>query len=151
VPEIPRQPSMQGPGGVQFIHHLHARSRPHRLVVGEGPHRLTGTRDFDQVRRPAELTVPKPVGHDGVAARQTVESDHELERDAREFVAVHLSHGPTSCITSNTREPPEPSSHAMSALTDAMAAGGAEAMRVFTAIMEMGTNDIAKIEAVRRG
>jgi len=36
-------------------------------------------------------------------------------------------------------------------LTDAMAAGGAEAKRVFTAMMEMDKIDIAKIEAARRG
>ena len=36
-------------------------------------------------------------------------------------------------------------------LTDAMAAGGAEAKRVFAAMMEMGKIDIAKIEAARRG
>jgi predicted 3-demethylubiquinone-9 3-methyltransferase (glyoxalase superfamily) len=36
-------------------------------------------------------------------------------------------------------------------LTDAMAAGGAEAKRVFQAMMEMGKIDIAKIEAARRG
>jgi predicted 3-demethylubiquinone-9 3-methyltransferase (glyoxalase superfamily) len=32
-----------------------------------------------------------------------------------------------------------------------MAAGGAEAKRVFEAMMEMGKIDIAKIEAARRG
>ena len=37
------------------------------------------------------------------------------------------------------------------ALTDAMAAGGAEAKRAFGAMMEMGKIDIAKIEAARRG
>jgi predicted 3-demethylubiquinone-9 3-methyltransferase (glyoxalase superfamily) len=37
------------------------------------------------------------------------------------------------------------------ALTDAMAAGGAEAKRAFEAMMEMGKIDIAKIEAARRG
>ena len=37
------------------------------------------------------------------------------------------------------------------ALTDAMAAGGAEARRVFAAMMEMGKIDIAKIGAARRG
>ncbi len=37
------------------------------------------------------------------------------------------------------------------ALTEAMAAGGAEAKRVFEAMMEMGKIDIAKIEAARRG
>lgn len=36
-------------------------------------------------------------------------------------------------------------------LTDAMAAGGAEAKRAFTAMMEMDKIDIAKIEAARRG
>ena len=36
-------------------------------------------------------------------------------------------------------------------LTDAMAAGGAEAKRAFAAMMEMGKIDIAKIEAARRG
>jgi hypothetical protein len=36
-------------------------------------------------------------------------------------------------------------------LTDAMAADGAEAKRVFAAMMEMGKNDVAKIEAARRG
>ena len=36
-------------------------------------------------------------------------------------------------------------------LTDAMAAGGAVAKRVFAAMMEMGKIDIAKIEAARRG
>ena len=36
-------------------------------------------------------------------------------------------------------------------LTDALAAGGAEAKRVFAAMMEMGKIDIAKIEAARRG
>jgi len=36
------------------------------------------------------------------------------------------------------------------ALTDAMAAGGAEAKRAFAAMMEMGKIDIAKIEAARR-
>ena len=36
-------------------------------------------------------------------------------------------------------------------LTDAMAAGGAEAKRVFAAMMDMGKIDIAKIEAARRG
>ena len=36
-------------------------------------------------------------------------------------------------------------------LTDAMAAGGAEAKRAFNAMMEMGKIDIAKIEAARRG
>ena len=36
-------------------------------------------------------------------------------------------------------------------LTDAMAAGGAEAKRVFKAMMEMDKIDIAKIEAARRG
>ena len=36
-------------------------------------------------------------------------------------------------------------------LTDAMAAGGADAKRVFAAVMEMGKIDIAKIEAARRG
>jgi len=36
------------------------------------------------------------------------------------------------------------------ALTDGMAAGGAEAQRVFAAMMEMGKIDIAKIEAARR-
>jgi len=35
-------------------------------------------------------------------------------------------------------------------LTDAMAAGGAEAKRAFTAMMDMGKIDIAKIEAARR-
>ena len=37
------------------------------------------------------------------------------------------------------------------ALTDAMAAGGAEAKRVFEAMMPMQKIDIAKIEAARRG
>jgi predicted 3-demethylubiquinone-9 3-methyltransferase (glyoxalase superfamily) len=37
------------------------------------------------------------------------------------------------------------------ALTDALAAGGAEAKRAFAAMMEMGKIDIAKIEAARRG
>jgi predicted 3-demethylubiquinone-9 3-methyltransferase (glyoxalase superfamily) len=37
------------------------------------------------------------------------------------------------------------------ALTDAMAAGGAEAKRAFNAMMEMGKIDIAQIEVVRRG
>ncbi len=37
------------------------------------------------------------------------------------------------------------------ALTRAMAAGGAEAKRVFEAMMEMGKIDIATIEAARRG
>lgn len=37
------------------------------------------------------------------------------------------------------------------ALTDAMAAGGAEAKRAFDAMMEMGKIDIATIEAARRG
>ena len=36
-------------------------------------------------------------------------------------------------------------------LTDAMAAGGAEAKRVFAAMMEMDKIDIAKIKAARRG
>ncbi len=36
-------------------------------------------------------------------------------------------------------------------LTDAMAAGGAEAKRAFAAMMEMDKIDIAKIEAARRG
>jgi predicted 3-demethylubiquinone-9 3-methyltransferase (glyoxalase superfamily) len=36
-------------------------------------------------------------------------------------------------------------------LTDALAAGGAEAKRVFAAMMEMDKIDIAKIEAARRG
>ncbi|MEI9863056.1 MAG: VOC family protein [Limisphaerales bacterium] len=36
-------------------------------------------------------------------------------------------------------------------LTDALAAGGAEAKRAFAAMMEMGKIDIAKIEAARRG
>lgn len=36
-------------------------------------------------------------------------------------------------------------------LTRAMAAGGAEAQRVFSAMMEMGKIDIAAIEAARRG
>lgn len=34
---------------------------------------------------------------------------------------------------------------------DALAAGGAEAKRVFNAMMEMDKIDIAKIEAARRG
>jgi predicted 3-demethylubiquinone-9 3-methyltransferase (glyoxalase superfamily) len=38
-----------------------------------------------------------------------------------------------------------------SVLMDAIAAGGAEAKRAFTAMMEMGKIDIAKIEAARRG
>ena len=37
------------------------------------------------------------------------------------------------------------------ALTDAMAAGGEEAKRVFGAMMEMKKLDVAKIEAARRG
>ena len=37
------------------------------------------------------------------------------------------------------------------ALMDALAAGGGEAKRAFTAMMEMGKIDIAKIEAARRG
>ena len=36
-------------------------------------------------------------------------------------------------------------------LTDAMAAGGAEAKRAFEAMMEMGKIDVAKIEKARRG
>ncbi len=36
-------------------------------------------------------------------------------------------------------------------LTEAMAAGGAEAKRAFAAMMEMGKIDVAKIEAARRG
>ncbi|HEX2852578.1 MAG TPA: VOC family protein [Opitutaceae bacterium] len=36
-------------------------------------------------------------------------------------------------------------------LTEAMAAGGAEAKRAFEAMMEMGKIDVAKIEAARRG
>lgn len=36
-------------------------------------------------------------------------------------------------------------------LTEAMAAGGAEAQRAFAAMMEMGKIDVAKIEAARRG
>jgi predicted 3-demethylubiquinone-9 3-methyltransferase (glyoxalase superfamily) len=36
-------------------------------------------------------------------------------------------------------------------LMDAMAAGGAEAKRAFTAMMDMGKIDVAKIEAARRG
>jgi predicted 3-demethylubiquinone-9 3-methyltransferase (glyoxalase superfamily) len=36
-------------------------------------------------------------------------------------------------------------------LTDAVTAGGAEAKRAFTAIMEMDKIDIAKIEVARRG
>jgi hypothetical protein len=37
------------------------------------------------------------------------------------------------------------------ALTDAMAAGGAEAKRAFAAMMDMGKIDVAAIEAARRG
>jgi len=37
------------------------------------------------------------------------------------------------------------------ALTEAMAAGGAEAKRAFDAMMKMGKIDVAKIEAARRG
>jgi predicted 3-demethylubiquinone-9 3-methyltransferase (glyoxalase superfamily) len=37
------------------------------------------------------------------------------------------------------------------ALTDALAAGGAEAKRAFAAMMEMGKIDVAKIEAARKG
>ncbi|MCC8933914.1 VOC family protein [Rhizobium sp. 'Codium 1'] len=37
------------------------------------------------------------------------------------------------------------------ALTEALAAGGAEAKRAFEAMMEMGKIDVAKIEAARRG
>ena len=37
------------------------------------------------------------------------------------------------------------------ALTDAFNTGGAEAKRVFAAMMEMGKIDVAKIEAARRG
>jgi predicted 3-demethylubiquinone-9 3-methyltransferase (glyoxalase superfamily) len=36
-------------------------------------------------------------------------------------------------------------------LTEAMAAGGAEAKRAFAAMMEMGKIDVAKIEKARRG
>jgi predicted 3-demethylubiquinone-9 3-methyltransferase (glyoxalase superfamily) len=36
-------------------------------------------------------------------------------------------------------------------LTEAMAAGGAEAKRAFEAMMEMGKIDVAKIDAARRG
>jgi predicted 3-demethylubiquinone-9 3-methyltransferase (glyoxalase superfamily) len=36
-------------------------------------------------------------------------------------------------------------------LTDAMAAGGAEAKRAFKAMMKMGKIDVAKIQAARRG
>jgi predicted 3-demethylubiquinone-9 3-methyltransferase (glyoxalase superfamily) len=36
-------------------------------------------------------------------------------------------------------------------LMDALAAGGAEAKRVFAAMMDMGKIDVAKIEAARRG
>lgn len=36
-------------------------------------------------------------------------------------------------------------------LTEAMAAGGAEAKRAFAAMMEMGKIDVAKIDAARRG
>ncbi len=36
-------------------------------------------------------------------------------------------------------------------LSDALAAGGAEAKRAFEAMMEMGKIDVAKIEATRRG
>ena len=36
-------------------------------------------------------------------------------------------------------------------LTEAMAAGGAEAKRAFAAMMDMGKIDVAKIEAARRG
>ncbi|MEO7413348.1 MAG: VOC family protein [Opitutaceae bacterium] len=36
-------------------------------------------------------------------------------------------------------------------LTEAMAAGGAEAKRAFAAMMEMGKIDVAKIKAARRG
>ena len=36
-------------------------------------------------------------------------------------------------------------------LTEAMAAGGDEAKRAFTAMMDMGKIDVAKIEAARRG
>ncbi|MCJ8239512.1 VOC family protein [Peteryoungia algae] len=37
------------------------------------------------------------------------------------------------------------------ALTEALAAGGAEAKRAFEAMMDMGKIDVAKIEAARRG
>jgi predicted 3-demethylubiquinone-9 3-methyltransferase (glyoxalase superfamily) len=37
------------------------------------------------------------------------------------------------------------------ALMDGLSAGGAEAKRVFAAMMEMGKIDVAKIEAARRG
>ena len=37
------------------------------------------------------------------------------------------------------------------ALTDALAAGGAEAKRAFDAMMSMKKIDVAKIEAARRG
>jgi hypothetical protein len=36
-------------------------------------------------------------------------------------------------------------------LTDALVAGGAEAKRVFAAMMAMGKIDVARIEAARRG
>lgn len=36
-------------------------------------------------------------------------------------------------------------------LSEAMTAGGAEAQRVFTAMMEMGKIDVGRIEAARRG
>ena len=38
----------------------------------------------------AELAVTEPVGHDGVAVRQALQSGHELEMDAGQFIGFDL-------------------------------------------------------------
>ena len=53
------------------------------LVAVKGPHHAFVRRDFDQVGRGANLIVPEPVGHDGVAVGQALQAGHEFQADRR--------------------------------------------------------------------
>jgi hypothetical protein len=57
------------------VQQLHAGNGPHRLVVGKSPDDFFVGRDFDEMRRLAELIVAEPVCYQRVSIGQALERD----------------------------------------------------------------------------
>ena len=59
-------------------------------MIGETPDRTLARRDFDQVRRLAELAVAEPVADQCVAIGKALDAGQELEAVTGHFLALNL-------------------------------------------------------------